>query len=66
MATRNERKRAAKARHAELQAAVKDAFSVEQAKVAETQARHEALIAVNKWTRKGTHTICHPGLDKVV
>jgi len=66
MASRNERKRLAKARHAELKLAVSEALSLEAAKQAEKAARQEALIAVNQWTRKGTHCICHPGLDKVV
>jgi hypothetical protein len=66
MASRNERKRLAKARHAELKLAVKEAFSLESAKQTEKSARQEALIAVNHWTRKGTHCICYPGIDKVV
>lgn len=65
MANRNERKRLAKARHAELTLAVKQAFSIEALRQAEKQKREEAVIAVNKWTRKGTHCICHPGLDSV-
>lgn len=65
MATRNERKRAAKARKLELLAAQKQAFAIEAEKQAVIAARHEALIAVNQWTRKGTSCICHPGLDFV-
>lgn len=61
MASRNERKRLAKARKSELVLAVSSAFKADEARQAEKQARHEALISVNQWHRKGTRCICHPG-----
>ncbi len=66
MASRNERKRLAKARNVELKLAVKQAFSEEASRQAIKLKREEAIIAVNRWTRKGTHCLCHPGLDKVI
>lgn len=62
MASRNERKRAAKARHLELTLAVEQAFAIEAEKQAVKAARNEALIAVNQWQRPGTRCICDPGL----
>jgi hypothetical protein len=65
MATRSQRRGKAKARRNELEVAVKVAFMEENARIAAKQAREIALIEVNKWHRKGTRAICHPGLDKV-
>lgn len=62
MATRNERKRRAKVRDAELKAAVEQAFAIDAEKQAVKAARNEALIAVNQWQRPGTRCICDPGL----
>jgi hypothetical protein len=62
MNTRNERKRAAKARKLELLAAQKQAFAIEAEKRAVKAARNEALIAVNQWQRPGTRCVCYPGL----
>ena len=65
MASRNERKRLAKARHTDLTVAVKEAFKSEQTRLAAKQERANSIIGVNQWVRKGTHCICHPGLDFV-
>ncbi len=62
MSTRNERKRAAKARKLELLAAQAQAFAIDAEKQAVKAARNEALIAVNQWQRPGTRCICDPGL----
>ena len=62
MSTRNERKRAAKARKLELLAAQKQAFAIDAEKQAVKAARNEALIAVNQWQRRGTRCMCDPGL----
>ena len=58
MASRNERKRRAKARHIELKAAVEQAFQLEAAK----QEHNQRLIDVNAWHKRGTRCICDPGL----
>lgn len=62
MASRNERKKRAKARNAELRQAVEQAFVIDAEKQAAKAARNEALIGVNQWQRRGTRCICDPGL----
>lgn len=51
MATRNERKRLAKARHSELLVAVGDAFKAQAAKDAAIAARHALINGVDEWGR---------------
>jgi hypothetical protein len=51
MATRNERKRLAKAKHAALVAAVNDAFAIQAAKDAAIAERHALINGVDAWGR---------------
>ena len=51
MATRNERKRLAKAKHASLLLAVNDAFSIDAAKLAAIAERERLINGVDEWGR---------------
>lgn len=71
MATRSQRRGAAKNRRRELEAAVKLANMLDNGTIVRHPLTGEyvsgiALREVGKWHRKGSRVMCHPGLDKVV